>query len=48
LILERRSASELKQVARQEGMSFLRENALEKVVAGVTTLQEINKVTFVD
>jgi type IV pilus assembly protein PilB len=48
LILERRSASELKQAARQEGMAFLRENALEKVASGVTTLKEINKVTFVD
>jgi type IV pilus assembly protein PilB len=47
LILERRPASELKQAAREEGMSFLRESALEKVFQGVTTLKEINKVTFV-
>jgi type IV pilus assembly protein PilB len=48
LILDRRSASELKQAARDEGMTFLRENALEKVYSGVTTLREINKVTFVE
>ncbi len=48
LILDRRSAAELKQTTRQEGMTFLRENALEKVFSGVTTLQEINKVTFVE
>jgi len=27
---------------------FLRESALQKVFEGVTTLREINKVTFVD
>ena len=47
LILERRPAAELKQAAREEGMTFLRESALEKVFAGLTTLREINKVTFV-
>jgi type IV pilus assembly protein PilB len=47
MILERRPAAELKQAAREEGMTFLRESALEKVFAGVTTLREINKVTFV-
>ena len=35
-------------VAREEGMTFLRESALEKGFQGVTTLREINKVTFVD
>ncbi len=29
-------------------MGFLRESALEKAMQGVTTLREINKVTFVD
>jgi type IV pilus assembly protein PilB len=47
LILERRPATEVKQAAREEGMTFLRDSALEKVFAGVTTLREINKVTFV-
>jgi type IV pilus assembly protein PilB len=47
MILERRPAAELKQAAREEGMTFIRDSALEKVFAGVTTLREINKVTFV-
>ncbi|MFI5006752.1 MAG: GspE/PulE family protein [Solirubrobacterales bacterium] len=47
LILERRPAMEIKQAAREEGMTVLRDSALEKVFAGVTTLREINKVTFV-
>ena len=47
LILDRRPATEIKQAAREEGMTFLRDSALEKVFAGVTTLREINKVTFV-
>jgi type IV pilus assembly protein PilB len=47
MILERRPAAELKQAAREEGMTFLRDSALEKVFAGATTLREINKVTFV-
>jgi type IV pilus assembly protein PilB len=48
LILLRRPASEIKKAAQEEGMLFLRESALERVLAGVTTLREINKVTFVD
>ncbi|HNZ96004.1 MAG: type II/IV secretion system protein [Acidobacteria bacterium] len=48
LILERRPGSEIKRAAKGEGMRFLRESALEKVLQGVTTLREINKVTFVD
>jgi len=48
LILEKRPAAEIKRAARTEGMKFLRESALERVFAGVTTLKEINKVTFVE
>ena len=48
MILGRRPASEIKRVAKEEGMPFLRESALQKVFEGVTTLREINKVTFVD
>jgi len=48
LILDRRPASEIKRAAKEEGMTFLRESALERVFAGETTLREINKVTFVD
>jgi type IV pilus assembly protein PilB len=48
LILARRSSSEIKRAAREEGMIFMRESALIKALAGHTTLQEINKVTFVE
>src|SRR5213075_160261 len=48
MILDRRPASEIKKTAKEEGMSFLRESALKKVMNGTTTLREINKVTFVD
>ena len=48
LILERRPAAEIKKSAKEEGMRFLRDAALEKVFEGWTTLKEINKVTFVE
>jgi type IV pilus assembly protein PilB len=48
LILDRRPTSEIKRLAREEGMTFLRESAVEKVRAGITTLKEINKVTFIE
>ena len=48
MILERRPTSEIKKAAREEGMRFLRECAVERVMTGVTTLREINKVTFVE
>jgi type II secretory ATPase GspE/PulE/Tfp pilus assembly ATPase PilB-like protein len=48
LILGRRPTSEIKKAARDEGMRFLRESAVEQVLKGVTTLREINKVTFVE
>jgi type II secretory ATPase GspE/PulE/Tfp pilus assembly ATPase PilB-like protein len=48
IILARRPNSEIKKAARDEGMRSLRESAVERVLAGVTTLREINKVTFVE
>jgi type II secretory ATPase GspE/PulE/Tfp pilus assembly ATPase PilB-like protein len=48
MILERRPTSEIKKMAREEGMRFLRESAVEQVMLGRTTLREINKVTFVE
>jgi type IV pilus assembly protein PilB len=48
LILSKRPTSEIKKAARDEGMRFLRESAVEQVLKGVTTLREINKVTFVE
>jgi type IV pilus assembly protein PilB len=48
MILAKRPSSEIKKQARDEGMRFLRESAVEQVLKGVTTLREINKVTFVE
>ena len=48
MILARRPNSEVKRAAHEEGMRFLRESAIEKVLLGQTTLREINKVTFVE
>ncbi|OFW30764.1 MAG: pilus assembly protein PilB [Acidobacteria bacterium RIFCSPLOWO2_02_FULL_65_29] len=48
MILEKRPTSEIKKAARDDGMRFLREGAVERVLEGTTTLREINKVTFVE
>ncbi|MEZ5319633.1 MAG: GspE/PulE family protein [Vicinamibacterales bacterium] len=48
MILDRRPTSEIKRAARDEGMTFLRQCAVGLVLDGVTTLREINKVTFVE
>ena len=48
MIVDRRPTSEVKRAAREEGMATLRESGLAKVRAGITTIKEINKVTFVE
>ena len=48
MILARKPTSEIRRAAREEGMRFLRESALDRVRAGITTLKEINKVTFIE
>ncbi len=48
MILERRPASEIKRHARETGMTFLRDSALDRVREGITTLKEANKVTFIE
>jgi type IV pilus assembly protein PilB len=48
MILARKPTSEIRRAARDEGMRFLRESALDRVRAGMTTLKEINKVTFIE
>jgi type IV pilus assembly protein PilB len=48
LILEKRPSSEIRKAAHEEGMKFLRDSALARVRAGVTTMKEINKVTFIE
>jgi type IV pilus assembly protein PilB len=48
MIIDRRPTSEIKRIAREEGMITLRESGLTKIRDGITTLKEINKVTFVE
>jgi type IV pilus assembly protein PilB len=48
MILAKKPTSEIRRAAREEGMRFLRESALDKVRLGSTTLKEINKVTFIE
>jgi type IV pilus assembly protein PilB len=48
MILEKKPSSEIRKLAQQEGMQFLRESALDRVRRGLTTLREINKVTFIE
>ncbi len=48
MILAKRPSSEIRRAAREEGMHFLRESALDRVQRGLTTLKEINKVTFIE
>jgi len=48
MILERRPVSEIKRAARADGMTFLRQSALDRVKQGITTLREANKVTFIE
>ena len=48
MIVEKKPTSEIKRAARDEGMIFLREMGLLKVRDGITTLRELNKVTFIE
>jgi general secretion pathway protein E len=47
LIIDRQPIARVKEAARRRGLHFLRESAVALVAAGKTTLQEINRVTFV-
>src|SRR6476659_154075 len=48
MIVERRPGSEVRRAAEAEGLKGLRESALQKVFSGISTLHEINRVTFVE
>ena len=48
MILDKKPLSEVRKRAKVEGMIFLREVGMEKVVKGTTSLRELNKVTFVE
>ena len=44
LIAERRSAEEIGRIARDQGMQTLRQDGIEKVLSGVTSIEEIMRV----
>ncbi|WP_419806097.1 GspE/PulE family protein [Terriglobus sp.] len=48
MLLDKKPGSEIRKRARDKGMSFLRDSALDRVRHGITTLKEINKVTFIE
>lgn len=48
MILNRKPLSEIRKQAKAEGMLFLREVGIDKVLQGTTSLRELNKVTFVE
>src|SRR6202522_4229992 len=48
MILDKRPSSEIKREAKEHGLTFLRDSAVLKMRMGITTLKEINKVTFIE
>ncbi|MEI6219641.1 MAG: type II/IV secretion system protein, partial [bacterium] len=48
MVFEKLPASELRACARRMGMRSLREDGLRKVVAGITTLEEVLRATMGD
>lgn len=46
MILDKKPLSEIKKVAMEQGMIPIRQNGLEKVKSGVTSLSELNRVTI--
>ena len=48
MIVDRLPTSEIKRIARDEGMITLRESGMAKIRDGITSVKEINKVTFVE
>jgi type IV pilus assembly protein PilB len=45
LIMKKATTDEIKQVAKKKGMKTLREDGLDKVFKGITTLEEVMRVT---
>jgi len=48
MILAKKPSSEIRKLAQEQGMRFMRESAMGRIREGVTTLKEINKVTFIE
>jgi general secretion pathway protein E len=45
MVLEKKSTNIIKEKARSEGMTVLREDGMKKVLAGITTVEEVMRVT---
>ncbi|MCP4653713.1 MAG: Flp pilus assembly complex ATPase component [Candidatus Omnitrophica bacterium] len=45
MILKRASADEIREMAKKQGMRILRDAAVEKMIAGITTPEEVMRVT---
>ena len=48
MIVQRKSAGEVLVVARERGLKLMREDGWEKVLKGITTVEEVTRVTKVD
>jgi len=45
MILKRSSSDDIKEYARSKGMKTLRENAIQKFLMGLTTVEEVIRIT---
>ena len=48
MVMHSSSSNEMRRAARRNGMTTMREDAWRKVLAGITTVEEVNRVTSVD
>lgn len=48
MIVTRQSAGEMQKVARGDGLKLMREDGFTKVLKGITTMEEVNRVTKVN
>ena len=46
MIVDRKPARLIKNEARKQGMEFIREKGMKRVLEGITSLEELNKVSF--
>ena len=48
MIVQRRSATEMLTVARKRGIKLMRDDGWTKVIKGMTTVEEVLRVTKID
>ena len=48
MIVQRKSATDMLAVARKQGIKLMREDGWTKVIKGITTVEEIVRVTKID